>query len=595
MSQLFGRTLRETPSGADTEGHALLLRAGFLRRIGAGIYSLLPLGYRIQRKIEAIIREEIDRIGGQELLMPVVNPAELWEDTGRYWEIGDELTRFDDRVGRHMVLAMTHEEALTALTATEIRSYRDLPKTVYHIQTKWRDDPRPRAGLIRVREFTMKDSYSLAGDWETLDRQYKDHYEAYVRIFGRCGLSVLAVQSDVGMMGGKEAHEFMYITPIGEDTLILCDSCGYNANRQVARFRKPIPEEAGGDENAEATGEHAGGSSEAENGSPEEVETPNATTIEALKSFLGVPAHRLGKAYFAIATVSGDEGDHNRFVLGIVRGDLDVNETKLANAAGAKELRPATDDEIRAAGAVPGYGGPLGVKESVQVIVDDSIPELGPFVTGANREGYHIRGIRYGRDFRAAVVTDIAAADDGLLCPECGQPLRAVRGVEVGNIFKLGTRYSEAVGATFLDSEGTQKPVIMGSYGIGVGRLIACVAEAFRDDAGLALPVSVAPYAVHLVDLTTDGEFAGTLYDSLQNAGIDVLLDDRNERPGVKFNDADLIGCPLRITVGQRGLDKGIVELKARADGATDELPVDGAVERIVERVRGLYAELPVN
>lgn len=589
MSQLFGHTLRETPSGADTEGHALLLRAGYLRRIGAGIYSLLPLGYRVQRKIEAIIREEIDRIGGQELLMPVVNPAELWQNTGRYYEIGDELTRFEDRVGRQMVLAMTHEEALTALTATEVRSYRDLPKTVYHIQTKWRDDPRPRAGLIRVREFTMKDSYSLAADWETLDRQYREHYDAYVRIFERCGLSVLAVQSDVGMMGGKEAHEFMYITPIGEDTLILCDSCGYNANRQVARFRKPLPDEAAG------AGEAAGDNASTYTGAgaaPEEVETPNATTIEDLKNFLGVPAHRLGKAYFALATVSDGEQDRDQFVLGIVRGDLDINETKLSNALGAKELRPATDDEIRATGAVPGYGGPLGVSDAVQIVVDDSIADLGPFVTGANREGYHLRNVVYERDFTAAIVTDIAAGDDGVACPECGTPVRAVRGVEVGNIFKLGTRYSEAVGATFLDNEGNQKPVIMGSYGIGVGRLIACVAEAYRDEAGLKLPSSVAPYEVHLVDLTSGGEFARQLYEGVTAEGIDVLIDERDERPGVKFNDADLIGAPVRVTVGQRGLDKGIVELKYRADGSSEELPSESAVSAIVERARELRARV---
>jgi prolyl-tRNA synthetase len=573
MSQLFSQTLREAPGDTEIASHQLLLRAGFIRPLAAGIFSYLPLARRAMTKIESIIRQEMDAIGGQEITMPVVHPADLWQETKRWYQIGPELARFQDRAGRDLVLAMTHEEVIGDLVRHEIRSYRQLPQLLYHLQTKWRDEPRPRAGLIRVREFTMKDSYSLDADWEGLDQQYRAHYTAYFRIYRRCGLSTLAVQSDTGMMGGKLAHEFMYLTPIGEDTLLLCDACGYAANREVARFHK-------GSANPQATLLDL-----------EKVETPNTTTIEALATFLEMPTNQTAKAVFVVATVSEGEPERDQFVLVIVRGDREVNEMKLANALKAKGLRPATEDEIRAVGAIPGYGSAIGVSNA-RVVVDDQIPVSRNLVAGANEAGYHLLNVNYGRDYTADLVADIVSAEEGDGCPECGQPLRTVRGVEVGNIFKLGTRYSDALGCTFLDREGQAQPVVMGSYGIGVGRLLACIAEEHHDEYGLKWPVSVAPYQVHLVGLL-DGtagvsESAERVYEGLQRDGIEVLYDDREERPGVKFNDADLIGCPLRLTVSKRSIEQGGVELKRR--DRSEKVIV--AVEEIVDCVRAELAAL---
>lgn len=567
MSQLFSQTLREAPGDAEIASHQLLLRAGFIRPLAAGIFSYLPLARRALTKIENIVREEMDAIGGQEITMPVVHPADIWKETGRWQAVGPEMGRFQDRAGRDMVLAMTHEEVVGDLVRKEIRSYRQLPALLYHIQTKWRDEPRSRAGLIRVREFTMKDSYSLDADWDGLDKQYRAHYTAYFRIYNRCGLDVIAVKSDTGMMGGRLAHEFMYLTPVGEDTLLVCDGCGYAANREVARFKKPeLPHEV--------------------TLPLEKVPTPGTTTIASLARFLELPEAKTAKAVFMMAVVSESGQDTEKFVLAIVRGDMEANETKLANAVKAKAMRPATEDEIRAAGAVPGYGSPVGVKNAL-VVVDDLIPTSPNLVGGANEEGYHFLNVTYGRDYSADVVADIAAARQGDACPECGQPLKAVRGVEVGNIFKLGTRYSDALGCTFLDKDGSARPVIMGSYGIGIGRLLACVAEAHHDDLGLCWPVSVAPYSVHLVLLrdtsgeNTVEETAETIYGALRRGSIDVLYDDRDERPGVKFNDADLIGCPLRLTVSRKSLEKGGVEMKRRAGGEIAIVPVDGLVYRV--------------
>jgi prolyl-tRNA synthetase len=558
MSKLFSRTLREAPAETDAVSHQLLLRAGFIRQLAAGIFSYLPLAQRSFVKIGGIIREELNAIGGQELTMPVVHPADLWKETGRWYQIGSELGRFFDKSNRDMVLAMTHEEVVTDLVRKEINSYRQLPQLIYHIQTKWRDDPRPRAGLIRVREFTMVDSYSLDADWEGLDRQYREHYQAYFNIFNRAALPVLAVKSDVGMMGGSMAHEFMYLTPIGEDTLLLCDNCGYAANRQIARFAKPpaAPE------------------------APlplEKVATPATTTIESLAELLGVPKARTAKAVFLVATVTEGDRDVDRFVFAVVRGDMDVNETKLANAVKAKELRPARTEEIEAVGAVPGYASPIGLRDIV-VVVDDIIPESPNLVAGANEEGYHLLHTNYGRDYTATVVADIAVARAGDACPVCGAPLRTSGGVETGNIFKLGTRYSAAMDATFLDAEGKSRPVIMGSYGIGLGRLLACVVEAHHDDQGIIWPISIAPYQVHLVALANEKSAAAAtadqLYADLTAAGVEVLYDDRAESPGVKFMDADLIGIPLRLTVGERGLKRGGVELKRRDSADSTLVPV---------------------
>ncbi len=593
MSQLFSQTLRDAPAEAEMPSHQLLVRAGFIRQLAAGIYTAMPLARRALSKIENIIRQEMDAIGGQEITMPVVHPAEIWQETGRWYQIGSEMGRFKDKNGREMVLAMTHEEVVADLARNEIQSYRQLPALIYHIQTKWRDDPRPRAGLIRVREFTMKDSYSLDADWEGLDRQYRSHYQAYFNIFHRCGIPVIAVKSDTGMMGGKLAHEYMYLTPFGEDTLLLCDSCGYSANRQIARFQKQAQAPEGLRD-------------------LEKVATPGAKTIADLAAYLGVPAAQTAKAIFLVATLpaedlSGlskpDRSATQQFIFAILRGDMELNETKLANALGASELRPATEQEILAVGATPGYASPvsLGVKSSDSlIVVDDLIPASTNLVAGANEEGYHLLNTNYGRDYTADLVADIAAAQGGDGCPECHAPLRAARGVEVGNIFQLGTRYSEAMGATFTDKDGAEKPIIMGSYGIGSGRLLACVAEAHNDAWGLIWPITVAPYHVHLVMLpgkNDEGRVAATakrLYQELQEAGIEVLFDDRNESPGIKFNDADLIGLPIRVTVGERNLKEGLVEIKRRDEEKSQKrlIPLEAALETVRAEMQALEAAI---
>jgi prolyl-tRNA synthetase len=570
MSKLFSQTLRDRPSEAEIPSHELLLRAGFIRQLAAGIFTILPLAQRSITKIEDIMREEINAIGGQEITMPVVHPADIWKETNRWYEVGSEMGRFKDKAGRDMVLAMTHEEVVADLVRNEIQSYRQLPQLIYHIQTKWRDDPRPRAGLIRVREFTMKDSYSLDKDWDGLDEQYRHHYQAYFNIFHRCALPVIAVKSDVGMMGGKMAHEFMYLTPVGEDTLLLCDNCGYSANRQIAHFQKPKPE--------------------AEELQPvEKVETPEMKTIEGLAKFLDVPKARTAKAVFMMGTFTEGQEEHDRFVFAIVRGDMDLNETKLTNAIKAKELRPATEEEIIAIGAVPGYASPVDIEDAL-IVVDDLIPDSPNLVAGANEEGYHLRNVNLGRDYEADVIADITAAEEGAPCPECGAAMKSSRGIEVGNIFKLGTRYSEAMGCTFLDQDGKEQYVVMGSYGIGSGRLLAAIAEEFNDKDGLIWPISVAPYDVHLLGLKgAEGQAEG-VFKELSEAGIEVLFDDRQESPGVKFADADLIGIPIRLTVSERSLAKDSVEVKRRDQDAAELVPI----EEITTHVRALITTLQV-
>ena len=565
MSTMFGRTLREAPSDVEVASHGLLLRAGFIRQLAAGIFSYLPLARRSIGKIEKILREEMDAAGGQEVSMPVVQPADVWERSGRYTATGQELVRLGDRRNREMVLAMTHEEIVAGLAASEVDSYQRLPRLVYQIQTKFRDDARPRAGLIRAREFTMKDAYSLDKDERGLDEQYRTLYKTYFRIFARCGLPAIAVGADVGIMGGSMAHEFMYLTSIGEDTILICDHCGYTANRQVAKFRKPIPE--------------AG-----EQRPVEKISTPGTSTIETLANSLEIPKSSTAKAVFLVATVEGSE----RFVFAVVRGDMELNETKLANAVGASGLRPALSEEVRAVGAEPGYGSPLGVEGAI-VVVDDAIPASPNLVAGANEEGFHFLNVNYGRDFGADTVADIASAGDGSLCPECGAAMRAVRGVEVGNIFKLGTRYSEAFGASFLDKDGRRKPVVMGCYGIGLGRLLACIAEEHHDENGLVWPVSVAPYHVHIVAAGAD-EMAEGLYERLVSAGVEVLYDDRNESLGAKFKDADLIGAPIRLTLTPRSLQRGGVEIKARHCSEGYVVPIQEAAAAVRREISDLEA-----
>lgn len=493
MSRLMNETLREAPSATEVAGHQLLLRAGFVRQMAAGVFSYLHLGQRTLQKIEAIMRQEMDGLGGQEIKMPLVHPAALWQASGRWYEIDAELGRLVDRNGRSLTLALSHEETLAELARQEIHSYRQLPQMAYHIQTKWRDDPRPRAGLIRSREFTMLDSYSLDADDAGLDAQYQAHFDAYFRIFARCGLPVLAVEADVGMMGGTMAHEFMYLAPIGEDTLLLCDGCGYRANRQVATFRKP--------KNGQGT-----------------------QTVQ-----------------FVAELVNGTE-KVERVVTAVLATQSQINETKLVHRLNAQRLRPTAE-------------------QATDIwVVDDGVGDWSG---------------------QADMVADIAAAQEGDGCSNCGQPLRTVRAVEVANIFKLGTRYSRTMGATFADEQDEARPIVMGSYGIGVTRLLACLAEHHQDAVGLVWPVSVAPYQVHLVALRGGAETAVTLYQNLQQAGVDVLFDDRDARPGVKFNDADLIGLPLRLTVSQRSLAAGGAEVKMRAGGETAVVPSDDLVTHV--------------
>jgi prolyl-tRNA synthetase len=572
MSKMFFRTLREVPADAEIVSHQLLVRAGFIQQLGAGVYSILPLAKRSIDKLENIMREEINEIGGQELAMPVINPAEVWKETNRYYEIGSEMSRFQDRRGGDMVLAMTHEEVVADLVRKLVQSYRQLPMLVYHIQTKWRDDPRPRAGLIRVREFTMKDSYSLDMDEEGLDKQYRAHYQAYFNIFSRCGLPVIVVLSDVGMMGGTMAHEYMYLTPIGEDTLLLCDSCGYKANRQIAVFDKPAAK-------AEKMKDL------------EEVETPGVKTIEELAEFLNVLKGQTAKAVFLVGTFSEGKDEVEKFVFAVVRGDMDLNETKLSNAIKTKELRPAHDEEIEEIGAVPGFASPIGLKD-VLVVVDDLVAKSPNLVAGANKVDYHLLNVNYGRDYEATIVADIVSAEAGFACSQCGSPLRETRGVEVGNIFKLGTKYTEALGANFLDKNGKSHPVIMGSYGIGSGRLLACIAEEHHDEQGLIWPITAAPYHVHLVGLKGVESEADKIYEDLNNAGFEVLYDDRKETPGVKFNDADLIGIPIRVTVGARSLENGLVELKIRREDERKQIPLESLIEDIKATKNQLEEEI---
>ncbi len=572
MNNLFGQTLREVPSEARSPGHQLLLRAGFIRPLAAGIFTELHLARRAIAKIANIMRSELDAIDGQEIYMPVIHPAEIWQETDRWSQIGDEMGRFQDRSKRDMVLAMTHEEVVTDLLRSEVHSYKQLPLLVYHIQTKWRDDPRPRAGLIRAREFTMLDSYSLDIDEDGLDKQYAEHYQTYFKIFHRCGLPVIAVKSDVGMMGGKMAHEFMYLNPIGEDTILICENCGYLANSQVASISKPSPVE---EESLPLV----------------KVATPQTQSIADLAEFLQIPKAKTAKAVFFMATSMEDKESGEYLVFAVLRGDMELNETKLANAVQAQSLRPATDAEILSIGAEPGYASPIGL-ENLLLIVDDLIPHSSNLVAGANEEGYHLTNVNYGRDFTSDRITDLVLAQSGDPCPDCAQPMIAERGVEVGNIFKLGTRYSQAMGATFLDQDGKPKPVVMGSYGIGLGRLLACIAEQHHDEDGLIWPITVAPYHVYLIRLPGDNGLAQQVYQDLQAANVEVLYDDRDERPGVKFKDADLIGLPLRLTIGKRSLEQGGVEFKFRHQDQRSILAASEIIGFVKSNLKALEEDL---
>ena len=576
VSNLFGSTLRHTPAEADLESHALLLRAGYVRQLAAGIFSLLPLGWRALRKIEQILREEMDRIGGQELSLPVVHPADLWQSSGRWQQIDATLARFRDRRERDLVLAMTHEEAVAFHAAAEIASYRQLPALVYQVQTKFRDELRPRGGLIRVREFRMKDSYSLDRDQAGLERQYRAHYQAYERIGRRVGVPLTAVRSDSGMMGGAVAHEFMYLTAAGEDNLALCAGCGYAANRDVAEFAL----EPAADEQA----------------SLEEVHTPGTATIDELAAYLGIVPQQTAKmVFYAAAADAHGAAAQPTVVAAIVRGDLEANPVQVQNLAGVGELRPAHGDEIAATGMVPGFASPVGIDPLAAIfVVDRQVAASTNLVMGANRTDYHLRNVCCGRDYQPTVVGPVAAAFNGAPCAACGSPLKLVRGVEVGNIFQLGIRYSDALEARYTDEAGTAHPIVMGSYGIGLERLLACVAEQHRDEHGLMLPVSVAPYQVALVALARKEETwqaAERVFADLMEAGIEVLYDDRRDlSAGVKFNDADLRGLPLRVVIGERSLASGGAELSRRGRRDRRTVPLDALAGMLQAEIATLRA-----
>jgi prolyl-tRNA synthetase len=518
-----------------------------VQQLATGLYSYLPMGWRTEQKIRRILREEMNALGGQELCMPMVHPADLWQRTGRWNTVDEVLLRFQDRRGRDMVLALSHEEVVADLTAANVSSYRDLPRIVYHIQTKFRDEARSRGGLVRTREFTMKDSYSLDRDQAGLERAYIAHFHAYFKIAARAGIPVVAVLSDVGMMGGHLAHEFIYLTDDGEDTLVFCDNCGYAANQEVAASALPEPE------------------TEAER-ELEEVETPGAATVPELAAFLKVDPSRIAKSVAFMAEL--ERGQKPQLVLALVPGQSEVNLACLRNATGAVELRAATPDEVKRAGGVPGYMSPRGLPEGAAIVVaDEAIARRRNLVTGANREGWHLRNFNLARDCHVDSLARLASATTGDPCSICGTPLRIRRGIEYGNIFQLGTDYSVSLGALYNDEEGQQLPVVMGSYGIGVGRMLACIAEEHHDDRGLALPIGVAPYEVALISVGHDQpvtQLAEATYRQLEDAGVEVLFDDRDASPGVKFADADLRGIPLRVTISPRSLKAEGAEFKRR-------------------------------
>jgi len=549
-------TLKEDPAEAEAVSHRLMVRAGLVRQVAAGIYVYLPLGQRVMDKVNAIIREEINAIGGQEITMPVIQPAELWQQSGRWDAIGEEMFRLKDRNQRDMCLGMTHEEVIAWLAAREIHSYRDLPQLWYQIQTKERDEARPKSGVLRTREFVMKDSYSLDRDMAGLEAQYEAHRRAYCRIFDRCGLRYAVVESDPGMMGGAGSHEFMAPSPAGEDQVALCGSCGYAANLELAASRPRTP------------------AFPPPPGRPEEVPTPNARTIAEVSALLGIEPALTIKSL----VVAAKDGP----VLALVRGDQQLRERKLERVLGP--FRPAHRDEVRdAVGVEPGFVGPVGL--AIRIIADECL-RTGCYVVGANKPDAHLRGVVPGRDFQAEFA-DLHEASAGDGCGRCGAPLAVERVIEVGNIFKLGTKYSVPLRAVYLDEQGQERPIVMGSYGIGPARIAAAAIEQNHDRNGIIWPEAIAPFQIHLLVVNAkEPKMAGPaerLYADLHGAGLEVLYDDRDERPGVKFKDADLLGLPLRITVGSRAVKEGLVEIRRRRTGEEETLPPGQVVARVRE------------
>ena len=552
FSRLLGRTLKEAPSDADTASHRYLVRAGMIQQVAAGVYSYMPMGWKVLKKIENIIREEMDKAGGQELNMPSLQPIELWEKSGRLPSFDKTLFIVKDRKEHTLVMGPTHEEVITDLVRRSVQSYRDLPQLPYQIQNKFRDEPRPRGGLLRVREFIMKDLYSFDADEAGLDESYKKMVQAYKNIFARCGLPAIMVEADSGAIGGKASHEFMLITESGEDEIIYCPNCEYAANAE-----KAISVKVPGKKEAELP--------------VEEVATPGLKTIEEVAAFLGVKANQTLKSVFYTA-----DGE---LVFVVIRGDLEVMEIKLKTLLKCNDLHIATEAETQAAGLVAGYASAVNLK-GIKIVADDSIKLDTNFVAGANKHDAHLKNVNYPRDFKVDVMADIARARAGDTCSKCGKELSAQRGIEVGHVFKLGTFLSERLGAYFLDKDGTNKPCIMGCYGIGVGRLLAAAVEQNNDDKGILWPVPIAPYQVYLCALKVEDtnvmQAAEKLYSELTAAGIEVLFDDREESPGVKFNDADLIGIPLRIVISARTLKSNSVELKWRKEQQAQILPLEG-------------------
>jgi prolyl-tRNA synthetase len=559
-------TLKEVPAEADSKSHILMLRAGMIRKLGSGAYSYLPLGMRTLNKITRIVREEMDRAGAVELLMPALWPAEILRESGRLEVFGDDIIKFTDRHGREGVLGPTHEEIITTLVRDNVSSYRQLPLTLYQIQTKFRDEVRPRFGILRTREFLMKDAYSFDTSQEGLEKSYDAMFDAYHAIFDRCGLDYVVVDAESGAMGGSRSQEFMVPSEIGDDTYVKCPGCGYAANTERADIQPGQPADT------------------PDNGPRlKEVDTPDARTIEEVSKLLSVKPEQMIKTLIYRAD--------GRPVAALVRGDHDLNENKLARATGASEIYLADASTIESVtGAPVGFAGPVGLKD-VEIIADYAVMSVKDGVTGANKADAHLTGVVPGRDFKASSVADLRMAGDGDPCPECGMPMEASHGIEVGHVFQLGTKYSKSLGATFLDQDGREKPYIMGCYGIGLNRIAAAIVESFSDDDGIVWPPSIAPYQVAILPLKVGNEeimrASESAHDALDEAGIDVILDDRDESPGSKFKDADLIGFPLKVVVG-RGYEKnGTLELQVRTDGSQKDVKP----ENLVEEVRNALTE----
>ncbi len=552
MSKLYAPTLKESPNDAEIASHKLLLRAGMMRKTASGVYTFLPLGYKVLAKVESIVREEMDAIGAQEIMMPALQPAELWHESGRWNDYGPELMRLSDRHDHDFCLGPTHEELITSLVRNELRSYKQLPLSLYQIQVKFRDEIRPRFGLLRSREFIMKDAYSFHATQESLQETYDDMSRAYGNICERCGLDYRPVEADSGQIGGKVTTEFMALAPAGEAELVHC-SCGYAANTEA--------------------GECICHPTLYKNDGLEKIATPGIHTIEELAVFLGIPESSTVKA------LSG-KNDEGKLIVMFIPGDHELNEIKAARAAGGFEL--LTDDEMEGYGLHKGSMGPVGLPEGAHVIADRSLESVPAWVVGANEEGYHYVGAAIGRDFTVDEWADLSVVKPGDSCPVCGLPLQGARGIEVSQVFQLGTKYSESMGATFMDEDGKEKPFIMGCYGVGVSRTVAAIVEQHSDDAGIAWPMSVAPAHVCVIPLALNGDVlpvAEKIAAQLADLGFEVVIDDRKERPGVKFADADLIGWPVQVIIGQRGLDNGTIEVKLRRTGDKRDVPMATFVE----------------